>query len=248
MKSTSNEELVETTLRDLIGGGADALLAVVKSQMNEQQPMQQPTIIPKTNDETAIVPPQEDVVIGRAKENTAKQPITKAFVEEYEPPVAAGQELKGKLVTINYGDNSKASPQAAWTLGQLFDTSNLILLTRKGSNFYRQARDKYTVCVLGDENQKNSKADERVVPSGDETKLAQAIENLVSENPASTILLDNATELIFTLGFGVFSLLRRLAGVVSTYEDSSMVVLINKKAHESRMIEAVSNISNTFID
>lgn len=60
--------------------------------------------------------------------------------------------------------------------------------------------------------------------------------------------MDNATELIYTLGFDrVFSLLGRLAGVVSTYEDASAVVLINKKAHEPRMIEVVSNISNTFI-
>jgi len=39
-----------------------------------------------------------------------------------------------------------------------------------------------------------------------------------------------------------------LAEVVSTYEGSSIVVLINKKAHGPRVIEAVSNISNTLID
>lgn len=31
-------ELIETTLRDLIGGGADALLTMIKTQMSEEQP------------------------------------------------------------------------------------------------------------------------------------------------------------------------------------------------------------------
>jgi hypothetical protein len=71
----------------------------------------------------------------------------------------------------------------------------------------------------------------------------------VRENPASTVLVDNATELIYTLGFEqVFSLLRKLTDMVSTYEASSVVILINKKAHEPHVIEAVSNISNIFID
>ena len=241
-------DLVETTLRDLIGGGADALLAMVKSQMAGEQLTVPSAEIAKVDMEATVVPSQEDIVIGRAKEEP-KQAGTKAFVEDYEPIAAAGHELKGKLVMINYGDNSKPSPQAAWTLGQLFETSDPILLTRKGSNLYRQARDKYTVHVFGGGNKQGGRANDHVMPSGDELKLAKAIEDLVRENPASTVLVDNATELIYTLGFEkVFSLLRKLTDVVSTYEDASVVVLINKKAHEPRVIEAVSNISNTFID
>jgi hypothetical protein len=132
---------------------------------------------------------------------------------------------------------------------QLFEASNLILLTRRGSNFYHQAQGKYAVCVLGDPAKETKKANEHVLPSSDEAKLAKDVENLVKENPASTVLVDNATELIYTLGFEkVFSFLHKMADVVSTYEDSSVVVLINKKAHEPRMIEAVGNISNRFID
>ncbi len=240
-------ELVETTLRDLIGGGADALLAMVKSQMGGEQPSSQAAAA-RADVETVVVPPQEDVVIGRAKPEQPQQAGKKAFVEDYEPLAPAGQELKGKLVMINYGDNSKASSQAAWTLGQLFESSNLILLTRKGSNFYRQAQGKYTVYVL-DAGKKVSKTNDHVVPASDETRLAQAVEELVRASPSSTLLVDNATELIYTLGFErVFSFLRRVAEVVSTYEDSSVVVLINKKAHEPRVIEAVGNISNVFVD
>lgn len=238
-------ELVETTLRDLIGGGADALLAMIKSQMSEEEPAR-----PQVDVTTAVVPSQDDIVIGGSKKGEPPaQAGTKAFVEEYEPLAAAGQELKGKLVMINYSGNSRASPRVTWTMNQLFESPRLVLLTRRGSNFYHQAQGKYAVCVLGDPAQAGKKADERVLPSDDDAGLAQAVENLVRENPASTVLLDNATELIYTLGFDrVFSLLRKLAGVVSTYEDASVVVLINKKAHEPRMIEAVSNISNAFID
>lgn len=239
-------ELIETTLRDLIGGGADALLTMIKTQMSEEQPQR-----PVADVTTAVVPSQDDIVIGAAKKEEHQQSTggTKAFVEDYEPLAAAGEELKGKLVMINYGGNSKASPQATWTMSQLFEASNLILLTRRGSNFYHQAQGKYAICVLGDPAKETKKANEHVLPSSDEAKLAKAVENLVKENPASTVLVDNATELIYTLGFEkVFSLLRKMADVVSTYEDSSVVVLINKKAHEPRMIEAVGNISNKFID
>jgi hypothetical protein len=242
-------ELVETTLRDLIGGGTDALLAMVKNQMEGEQTAVQRAAITTVDVETAVVPAQEDIVIGRSKAEPSQPIGKKAFVEDYEPLAPAGQELKGKLVLINYGDNSKASPQAAWTLGQLFEASSLVLLTRKGSNFYRQAQGKYTVYVLGDGNLKGSKAGEHIIPATDETKLAQAVEELVRESPTSTLLVDNATELIYTLGFErVFSFLRRVAEVVSTYEDSSVVVIINKKAHEPRVIEAIGNISNVFID
>jgi hypothetical protein len=240
-------DLVETMLRDLIGGGADALLAMFKSQMGEQPSAQ--AAMPRADVETAVVPPQEDVVIGRAKPEQPLQAGKKAFVEDYEPLATAGQELKGKLVMINYGDSSKASSQAAWTLGQLFEASNLILLTRKGSNFYRQAQGKYAVYVLGDGGKKGSKPNNHVVPSSDEAKLVQAVEELVHQSPSSPLLVDNATELIYTLGFErVFSFLRRVAEVVSTYEDSSVVILINKNAHEPRVIEPVGNISNVFID
>jgi hypothetical protein len=238
-------ELIETTLRDLIGGGADALLTMIKTQMSEEQPQR-----PVAEVATAVVPSQEDIVIGGAKKEEQLQGAggTKAFVEEYEPLAAAGQELKGKLVMINYGGNSRPSPQATWTMSQIFEAPKLILPTRRGSNFYHQAQGKYAVCVLGDPAQDGEKAGERVVPSADEAKLGQAVEELVRENPASTVLVDNATEPIYTLGFEkVFSLLRKMADVMA-YEDSSVVVLINKKAHEPRMIEAIGNISNKFID
>jgi hypothetical protein len=100
-------ELIETTLRDLIGGGADALLTMIKTQMSEEQPQR-----PVADVTTAVVPSQDDIVIGAAKKEEQPQSTggTKAFVEDYEPLAAAGEELKGKLVMINYGGNSKASP------------------------------------------------------------------------------------------------------------------------------------------
>lgn len=87
--------------------------------------------------------------------------------------------------------------------------------------------------MLDDPTQDGKKADERIVPSADEAKLARAVEELVRENPASTVLVDNITLLFYTLEFEkVFSLLRKMTDVVSTYEASSVVVLINKKAPE----------------
>jgi hypothetical protein len=83
----------------------------------------------------------------------------------------------------------------------------------------------------------------------DEDKLAAAIEAMIKENKSATVLLDSATELVYTLGFErVFTLLRRLSEAVSSQEGAGVVVLVNKKAHEPRIMEAMGNVANEFVD
>lgn len=57
----------------------------------------------------AVVPSQEDIVIGGAKKEEQPQGAvgTKTFVKDYEPLAAAGQELKGKLVMITTRETPK---------------------------------------------------------------------------------------------------------------------------------------------
>lgn len=86
------------------------------------------------------------------------------------------------------------------------------------------------------------------MPAGDEGALADAIEALMRENPSSTVVLDSATDLIYTLGFEkVFSLLRRLSEIASSYGDAGVAVLLNRNAHEPRIIEAIGEIANEFV-
>lgn len=201
-------DLVETTLRDLVGGGADAILEMIKNQMPAGH---------KTADvATAVVHSAgEEVMIGgRAK-------------------------LGGRLVIVNTAGQN-------FVLDSLLE-ANPVVITRKGSNLYHGAKGRSTLCVL--EQDPSLEKGERTVPSGDEGALAGAIEDLMNENPSSAIVLDSATELIYTLGFEkVFALLRRLSEMASTHGNGGVVVLINKKAHEPRVVEAIGEIANDLLD
>ncbi len=258
----SKMELVETTLRDLIGGGADALVEMIRSQMQEGKPR------PAADIPSAVVQTEsEDVIIGKKK--------AKAFIDEDDPAAAAGRsawvfaedrpkpqvragafkeeeeepapksDYRGKLVILNA---SKFGP-AAKALDELLSGNGTIVLTRRGSNVYLRAKGKTTVCVLAQSAGPEGKSGERVIQTDSEEKIAREIESLIKENPNSTMLIDSATELIYTLGFEkAFTLLRRVSEAVSSYEGAGAVVLMNKKAHESRMVEAITNIANESID
>lgn len=280
-------ELVETTLRDLIGGGADALVGVIKSQIPEEGAIaaaatggphsshrrpaggsgQMRDIAPAST--SAVVPESEDVVIGRKMKPGAGgsgPPPARAFVEgdgdndngDSDSSVAPGVDMKGKLVVVNAG--SRLGAQAAGLLDELFgagQNNRLVVLTRRGSNIYhraqREGRAAATVYVMADPSAGNgdgygSAGKERVVPAVDEGALAQAIERALRENPSATVLVDNATELIYTLGFErAFALLRRASSAVSSYEGASIVVLVNKNAHEPRIIEAIGSVANDLV-
>lgn len=255
----SKLELVETTLRDLIGGGADALVEMIKSQMQEGKTR------PAADIPSAVVQTEsEDVIIGKKK--------AKAFIDEDDPAASAGRstwvfaedkpqvrtgafreeeeepapkaDYRGKLVLLNA---SKFGP-AAKALDELLSGNGTIVLTRRGSNVYRRAKGKTAVCVLA-QSAGPEVSGERVIPTDSEEKIAKEIEALIKQNPDSTMVIDSATELIYTLGFEkAFSLLRRVSEAVSSYEGAGAVVLMNKKAHESRMVEAITNIANESID
>jgi hypothetical protein len=204
----------------------------------------------------------EDVIIGKKK--------AKAFIDEDDPAAAAGRpawvfaeekpkakssafkeedepepksDYRGKLVIL---DTAKFGP-AAKALDGLLSGNGTVVLTRRGSNVYRRAKGKATLCVLAQSAE--ARDGERVIPTDSEEKIAREIESLIKQNPDSTVLIDSATELIYTLGFEkAFSLLRRVSEAVSSYEGAGAVVLMNKKAHETRMVEAITNIANESID
>jgi hypothetical protein len=246
----SKLDLIETTLRDLIGGGADTLVGMIKSQMSEEEGKPAPA---QREVQTAFIPSSasEDVIIGKSKSKPSYDEArpgrpSGAFVEDEMPQEeqAAGPDYVGKLVMLNAG--SKPGAGAAAALDRLFSSKNLVVLTRKGSNIYHRAQGKaVTVYVLG----QDASGKERAIPSANEGELARAIEAVMKENPSATVLVDSATELVYTLGFErVFALLRSLSEDVSSHEGASVVVLVNKKAHESRVIEAIGSVANEFID
>jgi hypothetical protein len=240
----SKLELVETSLRDLIGGGADALVAMVKSQMTEEEGGE--PVPRKAEAPSAVVSSEsEDVIIGKARVKPAEPAAPSEALVGEEAPRAIGLDCKGKLLILNAGN--RLSPNASAALDSIFEEKNLVVLTRKGSNVYHRAQGQSTVYVLAQSAPPGAK--EPSIPLLDEARLAQAIEGIMRENPSAIVLVDSATELIYTLGFEqVFSFLRKISEAVSSYENSGVVILINKKAHEPRVIEALGNVANELVD
>ncbi|MEO9363739.1 MAG: MCP four helix bundle domain-containing protein [Nitrososphaera sp.] len=267
-------ELVETTLRDLIGGGSDALLQMVKSQM-QNEGVAPPAVAADVP--SAVVPSasEDDVVIGKKK--------AKAFIEDDDPSAAAGKptwafadddskpaaDASGKKTKKAFADAKEDSPapkidyrgklvilnassrfgQAAKALGDLLASPDAIVLTRKGSNVYRAAKGKLYIFQPAGAASGGRNGSERVIPSDNEDRMAGEIESIIRGNPGATVLIDSATELIYTLGFEkAFSLLRRVSEAVSSYEGAGAVVLVNAKAHEPRIMEAIGNIANDYVD
>jgi hypothetical protein len=265
----SKLELVETTLRDLIGGGADALVGMIKSQMSEEAGGA--PVAARSEVQAAVVQSaSEDVIIGNKSSPALtvdeKPGRSRAFIdydddnnsddkpeEALAAAPAAGPDYRGKLVMLNAG-GIKPGPGASAALDRLFSGKDLVVLTRKGSNIYHRAQGKATtttaaIYVMGQDSSSSSSPKERSVSMADENKLATAIEAIIRENKSATVLLDSATELVYTLGFErVFTLLRRVSEAVSSQEGAGVVVLVNKKAHEPRVIEAMGNVANEFVD
>lgn len=268
-------ELVETTLRDLIGGGSDALLQMVKSQMQSEEGGA-PRVVADVP--SAVVPSasEDDVVIGKKK--------AKAFIEDDDPSAAVGKptwafadddskpssataavgrktkgfadanredspapkiDYRGKLVILN----ASRFGHAAKALEELLASPDTLVLTRKGSNVYRAAKGKLYIFQPAGGVKEGRNGSERVIPSDSEDGIAGKIESIIRENPGATVLIDSATELIYTLGFEkAFSLMRRVSEAVSSYEGAGAVVLVNAKAHEPRIMEAIGNIANDYVD
>ena len=228
---------------------------MIKSQMSEEAgapvPAQrevQTTFIPSSASE-------DDVIIGKSKSKPSYDEarpgrVSGAFVEDemhQDWPLAgaAGPGYAGKLVMINSG-GSRPGTGAMAALDRLFSGNDLVVLTRKGSNIYHRAQGRAMAVYV---RWHDVSGKDRAIPFANEGELAGAIETVMKENPSATMLVDSATELVYTLGFErVFALLRSLSEAVASHEGASVVVLVNKKAHEPRVIEAIGSVANEFVD
>jgi hypothetical protein len=134
------------------------------------------------------------------------------------------------------------------------DKNSLVVMTRKGSNLYYRVRNKagaliYILSASAQSPLHTSEEGLLVISLSQTPILLEATRRTLEENPSATIILDNATEFIHTLGFEkAFSLLRSISEVASSYPRSHIVVLINTRAHERSALESIANIANVFIE
>jgi hypothetical protein len=134
------------------------------------------------------------------------------------------------------------------------EKKSLVVMTRRGSNLYYKVRNipGALIYVLSSSAQSPLHTSEEgllVISLNQTSLLLEAAKRTLEENPSATIILDNATEFIHSLGFEkAFSLLRNISEVASSYPRSHIVVLINTGAHERSVVESIANIANVFIE
>jgi hypothetical protein len=171
-------------------------------------------------------------------------------------------DSQGPLMLLNtsgYLNREENLTQSFQILESFFSnaTSNknsLVVMTRRGSNLYYKTRNKegaqvYVLSASAQSPLHTSEEGLLVISLNQTPILLEAVRRTLEENPSATIILDNATEIIHTLGFEkAFSLLRSIAEVASSYPKSHIVVLINVRAHERNQVESIANIANIFIE
>lgn len=171
-------------------------------------------------------------------------------------------DSQGPLMLLNtsgYLNREENLTQSFQILESFFSnaTSNknsLVVMTRRGSNLYYRTRNKegaqvYILSASAQSPLHTSEEGLLVISLNQTPILLEAVRRTLEENPSATIILDNATEIIHTLGFEkAFSLLRSIAEVASSYSESHIVVLINVRAHERNQVESIANIANIFIE
>ena len=171
-------------------------------------------------------------------------------------------DSQGPLMLLNtsgYLNREENLTQSFQILESFFSnaTSNknsLVVMTRRGSNLYYKTRNKegaqvYVLSASAQSPLHTSEEGLLVISLNQTPILLEAVRRTLEENPSATIILDNATEIIHTLGFEkAFSLLRSIAEVASSYSKSHIVVLINVRAHERNQVESIANIANIFIE
>lgn len=194
---------------------------------------------------------------------------TKTNPDEVDIGVQSSSELQremshsqGPLMLLNtsgYINREEKLTQSFQILDSFFATAitnknSLVVMTRRGSNLYYRARNKegaqvYVLSASAQSPLHTSEEGLLVISLNQTPILLEAARRTLEENPSATIILDNATEFIHTLGFEkAFSLLRSIAEVASSYPRSHIVVLINVRAHERSEVESIANIANIFIE
>jgi hypothetical protein len=172
------------------------------------------------------------------------------------------EESQGPLMLLNsssYQHRGGESSQSYKVLDSLLSTTireknSLIVMTRRGSNLYYRVRNIagaliYVLSASAQSPLHTSEEGLLVISLNQTSLLLEAAKRTLEENSSATIILDNATEFIHSLGFEkAFSLLRNISEVASSYPRSHIVVLINTGAHERSVVESIANIANVFIE
>lgn len=222
-----------------------------------------------------LTPPLEEVERNARKEiekfiaeakSVAKPPAAEhngsaeSATEKISTDLDIGPVILIQSTSYHHGSSDEAKSQSAMVLDDILEKSlsqeagnKLVIMTRKGSNLYYKARkSKALIYVLSSSIQNPIETSEEgllIISINQTSLILEAIKHTLQENPSATIILDSATELVHRLGFEkVFPLIQNISDLTSSFPQSRVVILINKHAHEVRIVEALASIVNIFVE
>jgi hypothetical protein len=156
--------------------------------------------------------------------------------------------LKSVILSSNYLGNGKSGK-----LDSATTDSRLVLITRAGSNLHREVQHKGNADIyllsLSSPTPITKSADGLVIISLTNTSLIiEALRHTLEKNPLSTIIFDNITEFVHTIGFEkMHRFTQALNEVITSYRDVRLLLLVNKHAHQPHEIQSIANMFNIFV-
>lgn len=132
--------------------------------------------------------------------------------------------------------------------------NRLVVITTKRSNLHQKVQGSkgvsvYLLSTSAQAPLSMSVGGAVVISLAHTSLILEAIQRTLQENQYVTIILDNASVLIHTLGLQkTFSLLGYISETIQQHPNSRLVVLVNKKAHNPQELQSFANIFNVFIE
>jgi hypothetical protein len=161
--------------------------------------------------------------------------------------------LSSKFLRFLVSSNDDRGGSYVVNSGPTTTNKKLVLITRAGSNLHQeiQHRGNAEIYLLSMSTLApiTKSAEGLVVISLTQTALiVEAVRRTLEKNPLSTVIFDNLTQLVNTIGFEkTYALIHTLFDVVPPYPNARIVFLVNKNAHKPHEIQSIANMFNVFV-
>jgi hypothetical protein len=132
-------------------------------------------------------------------------------------------------------------------------SNKLILITRAASNLYRQVQhgknaEVYLLSLSTSAPFTKSSEGLIIISLTNTSLIVEAVRHTLEQNPSSTILFDNITELAHTIGFEkIHRFIQALNEVIVSFPNAHLLLLVNKHAHQPHETQSIANLFNIFI-
>ena len=166
------------------------------------------------------------------------------------PAIAAAFSdfTKGRKVVFEFDPASSYESYLAGRVGEMLRAgSTVVLFTKQGSTLSGLPGVKLVLLSFSEQSIRLSPEGALSVSITNPSLILEAFSSLIKSSPTARILIDNVTDLIFNLGFDkTYNLLQEMNEIVAG-SNSSLILLVNLKAHDERVRGALEGYANAIL-